>query len=118
MPSNHNFVCFECRVSVRRFKLAEFAPLCPHCGLDCTSIGYKIPVPSKDDVAAWKRLYADLQEAKRRDVMTQEENRVALTHVLERQLERLESQSTNPARERAIRDLKKRLARGLDGGRK
>jgi hypothetical protein len=109
MPSNHNFVCFDCRVNVRRSKLAEVDPLCPQCGRECTNLGYKIPIPSKDDLAAWERLYADIREAKRRLLMTQGENRAALTHQLERQIERLKSQSTNPGRERIIRDLKKRL---------
>jgi hypothetical protein len=102
MPSNHNFVCFDCRVNVRRFKLAEAAPLCPQCGRECTNLGYKIPIPSKDDQVAWERLYVDIREGKRRLLMTQEENRVALTHQLERQLEGLKSQPTNPGRERAI----------------
>ncbi|MES1186356.1 MAG: hypothetical protein ABUL60_21275 [Myxococcales bacterium] len=96
-------------MNVRRFKLAEVAPLCPHCGRECTNLGYKIPIPPKDDGTAWERLYADLRESKQRHVTTQDENRVALTHALERQLERLESLSNNAGRERTIRDLKKRL---------
>jgi hypothetical protein len=90
MPANHNFVCFDCRVNVRRFKLAEVAPLCPHCGSECTNLGYKSPIPPKDDLTAWERLYADLREAKRHLVTNQEKNRVALTHALERKLERIE----------------------------
>jgi hypothetical protein len=73
------------------------------------SVGYKIPIPSKDDLAAWERLHADLREAKRALVLDQEKERVGLTHDLERRLQRLEAQPTNPGRERAIRDLKKRL---------
>jgi hypothetical protein len=109
VPSNHNFVCFDCRVNVRRSKRAEVAPLCPQCGGECTSIGYKIPIPPKDDLSAWQRLYADLREAKRRLIVTEQERRVALTHELQRQLERLELRALNPERERTIRALKRSL---------
>ncbi|MGC4093248.1 MAG: hypothetical protein QM756_36235 [Polyangiaceae bacterium] len=109
MPSNHNFVCFECRANVRRPKLVEVAPLCPQCGRECTNVGYKIPIPPKDDLAAWQQLYTKLREAKLRLVLNEEKSRVVLVHELERQLERLESQPTNPGRERTIHELKKRL---------
>lgn len=109
MPSNHNFVCFDCRVNVRRSKLAEMAPLCPACGRECASLGYKMPIPSKEDLAAWKRLSDDFREAKRHLVMVQDAKRVALTHEIERKLKLLELQPKNPGRERAIRDLKRRL---------
>lgn len=109
MPSNHNFVYFECRVNVRRSKLAEVSPVCPQCGHQCTNLGYKIRVPPKAELAAWDRLYADLREAKRRFVTTQQENKVALTHELERRLQLLELRAVNSGRRRTIRDLKKRL---------
>ena len=109
VPSNHNYVCFECRVNVRRFALAEVAPLCPQCGRGCTDLGYKVPIPEKSDLVAWQRIEVDLREFKRRLLMTQEEERVATTHELERQIEDLESRPTNVGRERTIRDLRKRL---------
>lgn len=108
MPTNHNFVCFECRVNVRRFGLAE-APLCPQCGCECTDLGDKLPIPSKSDVVAWQRLYVDFREFKRRIAMTQEEERAAHTHRLERQIEHLESQPANPGREQTLRALRRRL---------
>ena len=108
MPSNHNFVCFECRVNVRRFALAE-APLCPQCGRECTDLGHKLPIPSKSDLVAWQGLYVEFREFKRRIAVTREEERVANTHRLERQIEHLESQPANPGREQTLRELRRRL---------
>jgi len=109
MPSNNNFVCFDCRLNVRRFKLAAFAPRCPHCRRECTNLGYKIPIPSKTDLGAWQRLFVDVREAKRRFITSQQLKKVGHAHGLERQIAQLESRRANPGRERTLRELRQQL---------
>jgi hypothetical protein len=109
VASNHNFVCFDCRVAVRRPKTISTRPPCPLCRNACTDIGYKIAVPTKDDADAWERLYVTLREGRRRHVLNQQEERVARIHALERQIERLSVLPTSAGRDRTIRELKKRL---------
>ena len=109
MASNHNFVCFDCRVAVRRPKTSATAPLCSRCRNACRDIGYKIAVPSKKDTNGWKRLHATLRERERRRGRTLLKERVALIHELERRIERLSMLPTQPGRHRTIRELRKRL---------
>jgi len=109
MPSNHNYVCFACRISVRREKTAE-SPLCPRCGQQSRDLGYKIPVPAKDNERAWTDLRIELRESARATAGSENQARVAHAHELERQVARLEHLPDNPARARAIRDLRKRIS--------
>jgi hypothetical protein len=75
----------------------------------CRDIGYKIAVPPKKGVDAWKRLYTTLRERERRRVVTGEQVRVSRIHELERRVERLSAMSANAGRARTIRELRKRL---------
>lgn len=109
VPSHHNFVCFNCRVAVRRPKTIASAPPCALCGGKCRDIGYKIPVPPKEAVDAWVRLAASLQDSEDRRIVAQKQARVARMHELERRIERLSRLPTSDGRERTIRDLRKRL---------
>jgi len=110
VPSNHNYVCFDCRIAVRRSKTATALPLCAQCGRECKDLGYKIPLPPKADVDAWQDLYVGLRETKRRSVERQAVKRVALVHDLQRQLARLEGLPVNPGRANTISELRKQLA--------
>ena len=55
--SKRNFVCFECRVAVRREAYSGEPVLCPTCGVLSHNIGYKIPVPPKSKQEAWDKLH-------------------------------------------------------------
>src|SRR5262245_12937837 len=110
MPSNHNFVCFDCRQSLRRSKLVAEPPRCPKCGNPCLSVGYKIPLPSKSDAKGWKALEGEQQAAAHRRAESKRANLVRLGHELERQIADIEQRPANPERERLLRVLRQRLA--------
>jgi len=110
VPSNHNYVCFECRVAVHREKAALTLPPCPHCGWECRDIGSDITIPPAEDVEAWEGLYVGLRETERRNVQVGEEARVARIYELGRQIEYLEHLPEDPRRARTLRELKQQLA--------
>lgn len=72
------------------------------------TIGYNIPIPPKADLDAWQRLHITLREAKRRLATSDDKERVALTHELERQLARLQLRPAAPGRTLSIRNLERR----------
>src|SRR5688572_15230561 len=109
MPSNANYVCFDCRTHVRRGKVASGIPICPSCGQGCQSIGYKTPIPRKDDARAWDELAARIRQQKLGDQLSRQEASVRQLHELERQLEELVRRPSNEGRERSIRELKRRI---------
>jgi hypothetical protein len=82
MASNSNFLCLGCRVAVRRPKTAKSPPSCPQCRGPCRDVGYKIAVPAKADVDAWKDLEVSLRESAHRHLLDEEEARVARVHAL------------------------------------
>jgi len=110
VPSNHNYVCFECRVAVRTEKAVSTLPRCPHCGWECRDIGHDIALPPTEDVDAWERLYVGLRETERRSVQVGEEARVARIYELGRQIEYLEHLPENPRSARTLRELRQQLA--------
>jgi hypothetical protein len=110
VPSNHNYVCFDCRVAVRRAKTIATLPPCSQCGGQSTDLGYKIALPQKGDADAWEQLRIEQRETRRRNVQLQTETQVARIHDLERQITRLEGLPENPGRARTIRELRKQLS--------
>ena len=110
MPSNHNYVCFNCRVGVRRANSSAVAPTCSACGHLCQSIGYKIPLPSKQDVRAWEILYVSLREQARAKLAAEREVSVKRLHASEREIERLRALPPNADRARRVHELQRDLA--------
>lgn len=111
MPSNYNFVCFECCLNVRRSKRTPHAPRCPQCSGECVSLGYKIPLPAKQDGKAWRALYVQLREGARQDIFSGREALVRRVHDLERQIAELERRPPNSGRDRTIKELKHQLSK-------
>lgn len=66
----HNWVCTDCRRSVRRTPFDERDVLCPECGQLCEDIGSKRPVPRRADADSWKALATDL-DARRPKAISQ-----------------------------------------------
>ena len=110
MPSNHNYVCFECRINVRRSKVAIEVPRCPNCGSECRSVGYKVPIPPKSDPQAWARLAELIRQRDLKSLLSEQKSNVQQLHKLERQLQTLERRPSNAARDRSIRELQRRVA--------
>jgi|GEM_PF-424876 len=61
--SHHSWVCFDCRLAIRRPKDTPVGPRCSACGADCVCIGYKIEIPRKVDVKGWKKLKERLRNS-------------------------------------------------------
>ena len=108
--SNRKFVCFDCRVSVRRDAHAQKVALCPHCGRETNNIGYKIPVPPKTKVSEWEALRKQLHLEAVASVELAQRHRVEEMHSLEKEIEKIESLSPNSGRDSLLKQLKKRLA--------
>lgn len=116
MPSNATWVCFECRQAVRRDNWPFFPkPVkCSHCGGECTSIGHKIPLPSKSDVRAWRSLREQLQNSAVDAQVRKYEQRVRDIHALEQQIADLEARPKNEGRAKSMKHLRSEL-RALQG---
>jgi hypothetical protein len=108
--SNSSWVCFACRLAVRRPTQAAGDVVCAECGAACWPLGYKVEVPPKRDVDAWRQLQG-AQLAKREALLAAAKvERVRSRHALEQEIRRLEAMPSNPGRARAIQLLRKRLA--------
>jgi DNA-directed RNA polymerase subunit RPC12/RpoP len=108
--SNRKFVCFDCRVAVRRNANTTKAVLCPNCGKETVNIGYKIPIPPKTKVSEWQALREQIHLQITESVMNQHRNRAAEIHALEKEIEKMASLPSNTGRESLLKELKKRLA--------
>jgi hypothetical protein len=107
---NGNWVCFNCRETVRRPTQYSGQVPCPGCGRNCTYLGTKIAVPSKRSVKAWKQLRELLIDG---SLAAQERAWTAhlrARHKLEKEIANLELQLRKEGRVEVIRLLRKRLA--------
>lgn len=115
-----NYVCFDCRVSVRRLtdphayldhryqrtgRLAEEVR-CPECGGPCRELGVYIPVPPKRDVKAWRELEKKLREGRIEEDAEVRRRIVRRRHAIERRIEQIRHEwSPSPDKERTIEFL-------------
>jgi len=103
--SNHNWVCFECRTTVRKPKSdanAPTLPACSRCGASLVNIGYKIDVPRKSDVKAWKALREWCRHARLGGIEDEIRSLVQKVHRLEKVILEEEEKPFNADRKRAI----------------
>lgn len=112
MPSNHSHVCFDCRKTFRRPKTHAASVMCSECRGECVNLGYKIPMPPKDDKRAWRMLRESQTVLRRERADVQFEAQVRAKHDLEKQILELKQQPENADRTKAIRQLEERLAGG------
>ena len=75
----------------------------------CVSLGYKTPIPSKQDLRAWRELQQAETEKKQRQAAAAQRARVRQRHALEQEISRLEAMPKNAGRASAIRTLRRRL---------
>ena len=107
--SKRNFVCFDCRVAIRREAYDGEPVLCPGCGEMTHNIGYKTPVPPKNRQDSWDRLREEFFLNEQTDLEHRAKSGVRRIHALEKQIEKLESRPGNEGRAREIRRLRRRL---------
>lgn len=110
-------MCFACRRVVRRPIDFDGEVPCVECGAPCRGIGYRIPVPPRDNPRAWESLRDSLDEMERERREEAKRARVRRVHELERRIEELARLPDNPGRRRLVRDLGEELdeLRGRDG---
>jgi len=108
--SNHNYVCFECRTTIRHAKTAKKKPHCLSCGAECFNLGYKVEVPKHDDLRAWRELRAECE--RRAEVARQERavRSVRKQHFLEQEINRMRQMPENRDRSRQIKQLEEELS--------
>jgi hypothetical protein len=105
MPSNYNWVCFTCRVVIRRPSGISCVPNCPDCGSECFFLGHKVAVPNQRNKRAWRELHLDCRERElsRREKDSRE--KVRLTHDIEKEITRMNSLPSNAGRRSYIKGL-------------
>ncbi|PJK15358.1 hypothetical protein CO613_01300 [Lysobacteraceae bacterium NML07-0707] len=103
------WVCFECRIAVRRDTQYRGQVPCPECGKHCVYLGYKIPVPPKSKPRLWQQLQVQLVQAKILDNRQAALDNIRLRHVLEREFAKIERLPENPGRRSLLQQLRSRL---------
>lgn len=106
---NSAWVCCECRLAVRRPTSHQDEVPCPECGAACHGLGYKILVPQKRDLRAWRELRASLVADASSKAQARAAVRVRARHDLEQEIRRLKAMPASAGRERAIQVLRRRL---------
>lgn len=107
--SNYAWVCFDCRMSVRRHGSAK-SVRCPHCAQPCECLGYKVPIPPKAKAKAWEALCERFYRFRRDCLLRAQKGRIRSIHDLEQEIVRLQAMPTNQGRIDTIEYLKKRLS--------
>lgn len=115
MPaSNHNWVCFECRFSIRQKKYTDHIPKCLECGRDCYCLGYKVEIPKRGERKRWNEIK---EESDRRDLemsALDDRQKVRRRHALEKEIVKLEAMEPNEGRKSHIKKLKRDLAKRMN----
>jgi hypothetical protein len=104
--SNYSWLCFECRIVIRKPKTSKRMPKCTGCNSDCYYLGYKVEVPKKDDVRGWRKLRDDCRN---RELGRADEAAVAKVrkqHEAERRIAQLSALPENKERSKLIQKLK------------
>ena len=112
MPaSNHNWVCFQCRTAVRRPNTNQAVPKCMSCGNDCYCLGYKVAIPKKSDIKAWRQINDFIRDRDFAVVDFKRIQELRRKHDLEKEIFRMELLDENKDRSRLIKKLKDQLKR-------
>lgn len=107
--SNKKWVCFDCRLVVRRSTGHTAEVLCPECGKTCAYLGHKIPVPPKSKAREWERLHQQLNQQQRETALEKSRALVRRKHQLEQEITKLKAMPRNEGRTRAVKLLRKKL---------
>ena len=118
------WVCFDCRVAVRRdtWRLVTHihpeligdtcgdSVSCPHCRGACQFLGPSIAVPPKRDVASWRRLQSEISEFRQSEAARQQKTATRQKHDLEQRIRDLKSRPASSGRTRLVKELEKELS--------
>jgi hypothetical protein len=107
--SNCAWVCFDCRMAVRRSGVSKQVR-CPNCAGTCECLGTRIPIPPKAKIKAWEELRERFYRWQRQRWLTSHKQRVRSVHGLEQQLRRLQAMPLKPGRTDMIAYLNRRLS--------
>lgn len=107
--SNYNWVCFDCRISLRQPKTSEKVPNCPECGEPCYCLGYKVNIPRRSAVKAWHEIREESRKLLYDSQKSQQIGKVRRKHFLEKKIAEMEQLELNKDRSREIRELKEEL---------
>jgi hypothetical protein len=110
MRGNGTWVCFDCRVTVRRPTLYSGEVPCPSCGQGCLYLGTKVAVPGKRSIRAWRDLREEWGHWQRLARERAWRHRVRERHRLEQELANLRALPPNGGRAATIRKLQKKIA--------
>ena len=116
---NGTWVCFDCRIAVRRptvRRILLYAPwligdtaygpvLCPCCRQPCHFIGTEIELPSKHDRRGWKRLRLQVQCRRFEALQERHMDAVRNRHDLIQQIRVLESRPLTDGRRKQVRQI-------------
>ena len=123
---NGTWVCFECRLAVRRptWRLVTYLRpwligstdvgkvRCAKCRESCHFLGPTIEIPPKQDVAAWNRLREQVAEVHNTAADERFKESVRRRHDLEQRIRELETRPANSGRDALIKKLRADLAAG------
>ena len=124
---NGTWVCFNCRLAVRRptWRLVTYLRpwligatdvghvRCPRCHELCQFLGPTVEIPPKRDVAGWERLRDEVAQSHATAAEDRFTESVRRTHDLEQRIRDLESRPQNPGRDALIQELRAKLAAGV-----
>lgn len=83
---------------------------CPQCRSDCQFLGPSIAIPPKREVAAWRRLRAEVAQFRQDLAAECQKSAVRDRHDLERRISKLKSRPPSSGRARLIKELEKQLS--------
>lgn len=105
------WICFECREAVGRNASFNSEPIsCPKCKGKTRYLSYKVPVPKKRDIQAWKQLWQEINQRKQKSIEQNLEWKVKRIHEYEKQIRDLENKKFCKGREKQIHQLRNGIA--------
>jgi hypothetical protein len=109
MPSNSNWVCFDCHLSIREPSSSGRTLKCLRCGGDCFNLGRKVAIPKKGDTRAWRKLHLDCRERQLSSMENRTKYQVHRIHSIERRVAKLKQLPASIGREKLIQNLESQL---------
>jgi hypothetical protein len=124
---NGTWVCFECRLAVRRPTWRHVTHLrpwligstkvghvpCPKCGQQCRFLGPTVEIPPKRDISRWHDLQMAVETFHLNQVDSRFRDSVRRQHDLEQRIRELQGRPRSPGRDHLIKELRARLAAGV-----